>query len=164
MYPAHRRFIGPRWLFRYPDEKVKKHLMNSMQQRQQTQSRQRLFTASEVAQFEYCPLVWWHEQFEPLAQADNEELFAHLGELEHEHGAQAPALPEYKTVEQLLLRRGAFDEGRQQHLDHAEDVEEIQEEVRRGVKTTGRMRVIAAIAGVMVCLALALIVASVFLR
>jgi len=133
-------------------------------QQQQPQTRQRLFTASEVAEFEYCPLVWWHEQFEPLAQADNEELFAHLVELEHEHGAQAPALPEYKIVEQLLLRMGAFDEGRQQHLDHAEDVEEIQEEVRRGVKATGRMRVIAAIMVVMICLALALIVAAVLLR
>ena len=138
--------------------------MKSMQQQRQPQSKQRLFTASEVAEFEYCPLVWWHEQFEPLAQADNEELFAHLVQLEHEHGAQAPALPEYKMVEQLLLRRGAFDEGRQQHLDHAEDVEEIQEEVRRGVKTTGRMRVLAAIAVVMICLALALIVISVLLR
>jgi len=138
--------------------------MNSMQQRQQPQSRQRLFTASEVAEFEYCPLVWWHEQFEPLAQADNDELFARMVELEYEHGAQAPALPEYKMVEQLLLRRGAFDEGRQQHLDHAEDVEEIQEEVRRGVKATGRMRIIAVIAIVMLCLALALVIAAIVLR
>ncbi len=138
--------------------------MNSMQQRQQPQSRQRLFTASEVAEFEYCPLVWWHEQFEPLAQASDEELFARMVELEYEHGAQATALPEYKMVEQLLLRRGAFDEGRQQHLDHAEDVEEIQEEVRRGVKATGRMRIIAAIAIVMLCLALALVIAAIVLR
>jgi len=138
--------------------------MNSMQQRQQPQSRQRLFTASEVAEFEYCPLVWWHEQFEPLAQADNDELFARMVELEYEHGAQAPALPEYKMVEQLLLRRGAFDEGRQQHLDHAEDVEEIQEEVRRGVKATGRMRIIAVIAIVMLCLALALVIAAIVVR
>lgn len=138
--------------------------MNNMQQRQQPQSRQRLFTASEVAEFEYCPLVWWHEQFEPLAQADNDELFARMVELEYEHGAQAPALPEYKMVEQLLLRRGAFDEGRQQHLDHAEDVEEIQEEVRRGVKATGRMRIIAVIAIVMLCLALALVVAAIVVR
>lgn len=135
--------------------------MNSMQQRQQPQSRQRLFTASEVAEFEYCPLVWWHEQFEPLAQADNDELFARMVELEYEHGAQAPALPEYKLVEQLLLRRGAFEEGRQQHLDHAEDVEEIQEEVRRGVRATGRMRIIAVIAIVMLCLALALVIAAI---
>lgn len=138
--------------------------MNSMQQRQQPQSRQRLFTASEVAEFEYCPLVWWHEQFEPLAQADNDELFARMVELEYEHGAQAPALPEYKMVEQLLLRRGAFEEGRQQHLDHAEDVEEIQEEVRRGVKATGRMRIIAVIAIVMLCLALALVIAAIVVR
>jgi hypothetical protein len=138
--------------------------MNSMQQRRQPQSRQRLFTASEVAQFEYCPLVWWHEQFEPLAQADNEELFARMVELEYEHGAQAPALPEYKLIEQLLLRRGAFEEGRQQHLDHAEDVEEIQEEMRRGVKATGRMRIIAVMAIVLLCLALALVIAAIFLR
>lgn len=138
--------------------------MDVKQQRQQTQTRQRLFTASEVAEFEYCPLVWWHEQFEPLAQADNEELFARLVELEHEHGAQAPALPEYRMVEQLLLRRGAFEEGQRQHLDHAEDVEEIREEARRGVRATGRMRVITVIAVIMVCLALALIVASILLR
>jgi hypothetical protein len=138
--------------------------MNVKQQRQQTQTRQRLFTASEVAEFEYCPLVWWHEQFEPLAQADNEELFAHLVELEHEHGAQAPALPEYRVVEQLLLRRGAFEEGQRQHLDHAEDVEEMREEARRGVKATGWMRVITVIAVILVCLALALIVASILLR
>jgi len=85
-------------------------------------------------------------------------------ELEYEHGAQAPALPEYKMVEQLLLRRGAFDEGRQQHLDHAEDVEEIQEEVRRGVKATGRMRILAVIAIVMLCLALALVIAAIVVR
>jgi hypothetical protein len=138
--------------------------MNSMQQRRQPQSRQRLFTASEVAEFEYCPLVWWHEQFEPLAQADNDELFARMVELEYEHGAQAPALPEYKMIEQLLLRRGAFDEGRQQHLEHAEDVEEIQEEVLRGVKATGRMRIIAVIAIVLLCLALALVIAAILLR
>jgi hypothetical protein len=138
--------------------------MNSMQQQRQPQSRQRLFTASEVAQFEYCPLVWWHEQFEPLAQADNEELFARMVELEYEHGAQAPALPEYKMIEQLLLRRGAFEEGRQQHLNHAEDVEEIQEEVRRGVKATRRMRIIAVLAIVLLCLALALVIAAIFLR
>lgn len=138
--------------------------MDVKQQRQQTQTRQRLFTASEVAEFEYCPLVWWHEQFEPLAQAGNEELFARLVELEHEHGAQAPALPEYRMVEQLLLRRGAFEEGQRQHLDHAEDVEEMREAARRRVKATGRMRVITVIAVILVCLALALIVASILLR
>src|SRR5579864_420142 len=131
---------------------------------QSPQARQRRFTASEVAEFEYCPLVWWHEQFEPLAQADNEELFARLVELEHEHGAQAPGLPEYCTIEQLLLHRGAFDEGRQNHLEHAEAVEEIQQEVRRGVKATGRVRLVTVLAAVLLLLALAFIAAAILLR
>src|SRR5713226_1796641 len=117
-----------------------------MQQRQQSQVKgQRLFTASEVAEFEYCPLVWWHEQFEPLAQADTEELFARMVELEHEHGPQAPALPEYQVIEQLLLREDAFEEGRQQHIDHAEEVEEIEEEARGGVRTTRFMRTLTVL-------------------
>lgn len=138
--------------------------MKNLEQRRQTQSRQRLYTASEVAQFEYCPLVWWHEQFEPLAQAGNEELFARMVELEYEHGAQATALPEYQMIEQLLLRRGAFEEGRQQHLDHADEVEEIQEAVRKGVKVTGRTRILAVLTIVLLCLALALVVAAIILR
>ena len=138
--------------------------MKSLEQRSQTQSRQRLYTASEVAQFEYCPLVWWHEQFDPLAQAGNEELFARMVELEYEHGAQATALPEYQMIEQLLLRRGAFEEGRQQHLDYADEVEEIEEEVRKGVKATGRIRILAALTIVLLCLSLALVIAAIFLR
>jgi hypothetical protein len=138
--------------------------MKSMQQRQQAQSRQRLFSASEVAQFEYCPLVWWHEQFEPLSKADNEELFARMVELEYEDGAQATTLPEYQMIEQLLLRRGAFEEGRQQHIDHAGEVEELEEEVRRGVKTSGRARILAVLALVLLCLALALVIAAFFLH
>src|SRR5437660_12440431 len=115
-----------------------------MQQQQQSQTkRQRLFTASEVAEFEYCPLVWWHEQYEPLAQVDTEELFARLVELEQEHGSQAPALPEYQMVEQLLLRKDAFEEDRQQHLEHAEEVEEVQEERVTTGRTTGAVRVLA---------------------
>jgi hypothetical protein len=138
--------------------------MNGMQQRRLSQSKQRLFTASEVAQFEYCPLVWWHEQFEPLAQASNEELFAHMVELEYEHGAQATTLPEYQMIEQLLLRRGAFEEGLQQHLDHAEEVEEIEEEIRKGKVTAVRSRILAVVAIVLLCLALALVIAAIFLR
>ncbi len=138
--------------------------MKSMEQRRQAQSSQRLYTASEVAQFEYCPLVWWHEQFEPLAQAGNEELFARMVELEYEHKAQATALPEYQMIEQLLLRRGAFEEGRQQHLDHADEVEEIQEEIRKGVKATGRTRILVALTIVLLCLSLALVMAAIFLR
>ncbi len=136
--------------------------MKSVQQRRQTQSKQRLFTASEVAQFEYCPLAWWHEQFEPLAQADNEELFARMVELEYEHGAQATALPEYQTIEQLLLRRGAFEEGRRQHLDHASEIEEIQEEARAEIQAAER--ILAILAMLLLCLAVALVVAAIFLH
>ena len=133
------------------------------QQRQQSQiKRQHLFTASEVAEFEYCPLVWWHEQYEPLAQVDTEELFARMVELEQEHGAQAPALPEYQMVEQLLLRKGAFDEGRQQHLEHADEVEEVQEERIATVRTSGR--VLALAVAIVLVLALLLIGAALILR
>ena len=126
-------------------------------------SRDRLFTASEVAEFEYCPLAWWYEQFESMAQADTEEQFARLVELEHEHGAQAPALPEYQVVEQLLVRKGAFDEGRQQHLEHAEEVEEAQE-VPAGMTTTRRMRMVVVIIAVILIIALLLIVAALVVR
>jgi hypothetical protein len=136
-----------------------------MQQRQQSQTkRQRLFTASEVAEFEYCPLVWWHEQYEPLAQADAEDLFARLVELEQEHGAQAPSLPEYQMVEQLLLRKGAFEEGQQQHLEHAEEVEEVQEERITTARTAGNLRVLALIAITVLVLALLLIAAAILIR
>ena len=95
--------------------------------REQQHQSQHIFTASEVAEFAYCPLAWWHERFESAAQTDSEELFARLVELEHEHDAQAPALPEYQMIEQLLLRRGAFEQGRQQHQDHADAVAALEE-------------------------------------
>ncbi len=120
-----------------------------MLQRHSPQSKQRVFTASEVAEFEYCPLVWWHEQYEPAAQADTEELFARLVELEHDHGAQAPSLPEYQMIEQLLVRQGAFEEGRQQHAEHAEDVADEQEsraERLIAIRTLGNTRLIGWVA------------------
>lgn len=128
----------------------------------------RTFTASEVAEFEYCPLAWWHEQFEPWAHADSEELFARLVELEHEHGAQAPGLPEYRLIEQLLLRRGAFDEGRRQHEEHAEAVEDIAEEIeleiRPGGPSSGRARALTLTAAALGALALLLILGALFVR
>lgn len=138
-----------------------------MQQRAQSGTqpkRQHHFTASEVAEFEYCPLIWWHEQFEPHAREDDEDLFAHMVELEHEHGPQAPALPEYQVIEQLLLRRGAFEEGKQQHRDHAEEVEELEEERVTAARATGRTRALALIAAVIVLLALLLIGIAIVLR
>jgi hypothetical protein len=130
-------------------------MSTAMQQHVPTHNRkQRLFTASEVAEFEYCPLAWWHEQFEPLAQVDTEELFAHLVELEHEHGSDAPTVPEYRMVEQLLVRKGAFDEGREQHQEHAEEVAEAEEE-RIMIEST------ASNARLLVWLAIALLVIAV---
>ena len=131
---------------------------------QSLQARQRRFTASEVAEFEYCPLVWWHEQFEPLSKADTEELFARLVELEHEYGPQATALPEYDTIEKLLLRAGAFDAGRQQHADHAEEVSEIEEEARVGVSIGRYTRLLTIVITILVILAVLLIAAAVLLR
>ncbi len=136
-----------------------------MQQRQQQQHQsQRIFTASEVAEFEYCPLVWWHEQFEEVAQADTEELFARLVELEDEYKEQAPALPEYQVIEQLLLRRGAFEQGQQQHLEHAQEVEEIEEERIAIPSTHSITRRLAFIAIVIIIVALVLIALALVLR
>lgn len=87
----------------------------------------RIIAAHEIASFEYCPLVWWHEQFEPWVHAENEELFARLVELEHEQGAAATALPEYRLIEQLLVRRGAFDKEQAPSQEDEEEVEESDE-------------------------------------
>lgn len=81
---------------------------------------QPVFTASEIGEYEYCPLAWWYARYEPHVDIDTEELFAELVEIEQAHGPQAPALPEYQFIEQLLLQRGAFEEG--QHNTHAEQV------------------------------------------
>lgn len=136
-----------------------------MQQRNSVQHKsQQLFTASEIAEFEYCPLVWWHQQFEPLASADTEELFARLVELEYEHDTQAPSVPEYQMIEQLLVRKGAFEEGQQQHLEHAEEVEKVQEERITTGHTGGKMRTVALVAVVLLVLAIILLVAAVVLR
>ncbi|MBO0779893.1 MAG: hypothetical protein J2P37_13810 [Ktedonobacteraceae bacterium] len=124
---------------------------------------QRLYTASEVAEFEYCPLAWWHEQFEPLVHSDSEELFAELVAMEHEHGAQAPGLPEYQVIEQLLLRRGAFEEGIEQHQEHAAEVAELEEERIVVPDSRGRMRVLIWLALGILILALLLVAASFFL-
>ncbi len=137
-------------------------------QSQHTQTKARVFTASEVAEFEYCPLAWWHEQFEDWARAENAELFARLVELEHEHGTQAPALPEYRLIEQLLLRQGAFERGLQQHQEHAEAVEDIEEEIEEDrhptTQISSRGRVLTIAIMVLCVLALLLLGFSLLLR
>jgi hypothetical protein len=134
------------------------------QRRKQQHNSQRIFTASEVAEFEYCPLAWWYDQFEPAAQQDTEELFARLVELEHEHDSQAPTLPEYQLIEQLLVRRGAFEQGQQQHLDHAEEVSELEEERVTIPSASNAMRRVMVFAVVLIVIALILIVVSVVIR
>ena len=134
------------------------------QRRKQQHNSQRIFTASEVAEFEYCPLAWWYDQFEPAAQEDTEELFARLVELEHEHDTQAPTLPEYQMIEQLLVRRGAFEQGQQQHLDHAEEVTELEEERVTVPSPNSAMRRVMVLALVLIVIALILIVASLVIR
>lgn len=104
-----------------------------------TRAQTRMFSASEIAEFEYCPLAWWHEQFEPWVHVETEELFARLVELEHEHGTQAPGLPEYRLIEGLLLRSGAFDEGQRQHQEHAEAVDNIEEEIEEELRSNWRV-------------------------
>ena len=95
---------------------------------------QPVFTASEIGEYEHCPLAWWYARYEPHVNIDTEELFAELVEIEQAHGPQAPALPEYQFIEQLLLQRGAFEEGQQQPNTHAQqvaaitDLDEIAEE------------------------------------
>ena len=118
----------------------------------------RTFTAGEVAEFEYCPLAWWHEHYDPLVLAETEDLFAYLVDLESEHGIQATALPEYQVIEQILMRRGAFDEGQQQHADHAENIAEL-EEVGIAAPSFSHRRSIIMVS-VMLILALLLMAAS----
>ncbi|GAC1666289.1 MAG: hypothetical protein PVS3B3_37420 [Ktedonobacteraceae bacterium] len=139
----------------------------TMSQRRSQQPRepaQRIFTASEVAEFEYCPLVWWYEQFEPASHADNEELFARLVELEHDHDTQATALPEYQMIEQLLVKRDAFEVGRQQHAEHAEEVAEIEEERSSVPMVSALTRPLLLAAMIIIVVAIVLILIALALR
>jgi len=136
------------------------HQRQSRQQHKLSQS-QRIFTASEVAEYEYCPLIWWYEQYESLVTADTEELFARTVALEHAHGPQATALPEYQVIEQLLLRRGAFEQGEQQHREHAQAVAEIAEEYASAPTVSDQLCwTIKQVIMALVALALVLMIAS----
>ncbi len=79
----------------------------------------RIFSASDLAQFEYCPLAWWYEEVSEVAQADQEELAHRLEELEDEYESTAAALPEYQVIERLIERTRLFAEGQVQHVAHA---------------------------------------------
>ncbi len=79
----------------------------------------RVFSASDLAQFEYCPLAWWYEENSETAQADEDELAGRLEELKDQYGKGAGALPEYQVIERLLERRQRFAQGRAQHAAYA---------------------------------------------
>ncbi|GER88605.1 hypothetical protein KDW_27670 [Dictyobacter vulcani] len=103
---------------------------------------QRLYTAKEVAQYEYCPLVWWHEQYDPAVQADNDSLFAQMVEIEQEYGSLAPEMPDYQVIEQILARRGAFyeDARRAKQFPEMEADEELDEEYDEAVENHPKVR------------------------
>jgi hypothetical protein len=117
-----------------------------------------MFSASEVAEYEYCPLVWWYEHFDPAANSDDDLLFAEMVAIENKYGEQAPSLPKYQMLERLLIRRGAFDEGQQQHRKHAEAVEEAEEVARNQLAASAQgMRLRGALVFALVLLLLALL-------
>lgn len=79
----------------------------------------RIFSASDVAQFEYCPLAWWYEEMNELAQAEEAELLSHLEELKRAYGPVASANPEYQVLKRLLIRARRYDQGVEQHIRYA---------------------------------------------
>lgn len=80
--------------------------------------KQRVFSASDLAQFEYCPLAWWYEEISEVAEAEEDELAGRLEELKNQYGAAATALPEYIVIERLHERAQRFAQGRAQHAAH----------------------------------------------
>ncbi|GLV58893.1 hypothetical protein KDH_57210 [Dictyobacter sp. S3.2.2.5] len=110
----------------------------------------RAYNATEIAQYEYCPLVWWHEQYDPIVHANNEELFAQMVEIEQEYGSQAPHVPDYQVIEQILVRRGAFEQEYQATRQLPEmDDEALEEEYDEAVGNHPRVRRLLSLALVM---------------
>ncbi|GHO44811.1 hypothetical protein [Ktedonospora formicarum] len=133
------------------------------QSRKPRHQSRRLFTASELASYEHCSLAWWHEHYDPIAQGNDDELFARLVEMENKHDAQAPSLPEYHVVEQLLLRRGAFEDENARQREGT-DVEEMADERIITPGSEGAMRRLVPVILGLVVLSLLLIISSAFLK
>jgi hypothetical protein len=129
-----------------------------MQRKQQ----QHFFSATDLADYEYCSLAWWHDQFEPLALANTEELFALMVEMEEDFDTQAPLQPEYQVIEQLLQRRGAFDQGQQQHQDYADSLSTPALSIP--TESAGHMRRLLIIATLILLLAIFVVVAALVFR
>src|SRR5260370_1061588 len=121
-----------------------------------------LFSAADVADYEYCSLAWWHDHFEPLALAETEDLVAHLIELEEAFENQAPLQPDYRVIEQLLKRRGAFQHEQEQHHAYSDTVaDHISKPSRIPAEARARhMRRLLFTALLLLLLAIALIVTT----
>ncbi|GHO87842.1 hypothetical protein [Dictyobacter formicarum] len=128
----------------------------------------RTYSAKEIAQYEYCPLVWWHEQYDPVVHADNDELFAQMVEIEQEYGSQAPEVPDYQVIEQILVRRGAFEHDfhTAKQLPEMDD-EALEEEYEEVVESHPKVRRLLALALVTLGFGIVLVglsVATLFLK
>ncbi len=112
------------------------------------------FGAEEVAEYEYCPLIWWNNRFGSYGFEDNEALFAQMVQLEQEYGADAPIVPEYQMLEQLLLQNGAFDEETHQKATFTEQLDEGDKALASAdFPTTGYTRRLLILATVLLVLA-----------
>jgi hypothetical protein len=133
--------------------------------KKQREEQQHFFNATDVAEYEYCSLAWWHDHFEPLALADTEDLLGHLVELEQMFGTQAPLQPDYQVIEQLLKRRGAFEQGRDQHADYAEELAgRASHALRLPEKRAQHMRHLLIVALLLLLSAVLLVVAAFVFR
>ncbi|HEU5200754.1 MAG TPA: hypothetical protein VFU32_14030 [Ktedonobacterales bacterium] len=94
----------------------------------------RIFSASDVAQFEYCPLAWWYEEMNELAQAEEAELLPHLEELRRAYGPAASADPEYQVLKRLLMRARRYEQGVEQHIRYASPEEAADEQAEPGAQ------------------------------
>lgn len=90
----------------------------------------RIFSASDVAQFEYCPLAWWYEEVNELAQAEEDELLRHLEELKRIYGPGASANPEYQVLKRLLVQARRYERGITQHIRYSSR-EEVADELNK---------------------------------
>jgi hypothetical protein len=141
------------------------HRKSIMARHRKQREEQHFFTATDVAEYEYCSLAWWHDHFEPLALADSEDLLGRLVELEQIFGVQAPVQPEYQVIEQLLNRRGTFEHGRDQHASYAEEVAgRATHALRLPEKRAQHMRRLLVTALLLLLLAVLLVVAALVFR
>jgi hypothetical protein len=133
--------------------------------RYRKQQEAHFFSATDIAEYEYCSLAWWHDHFEPLALAETDDLIGRMVELEHMFDTQAPLQPEYQVIEQLLKRRGAFEQGRDQHAAYAEQVAgHASEALRLPAQRAQHMRRLLVAALLILLVAVLLIAAALVFR